>query len=65
MTFSTTAQAVESYSVVTAAEVGVESFGQAVEVVEGATGVLAKFAWAVSQHRCFEREKEGLNAAVA
>jgi len=65
MQFSTTADVVESYGVVTASEVKPQSFQEAVKMVKGATDFLSAYQVAISQHKNFDREMDGLNAMVA
>lgn len=65
MQFSTTGDAIESYGVVTANEVKPESWKQAVKMVKGATDFLGKYMFAISQHKNFDREMDGLNTMIA
>ncbi|KAM5351089.1 hypothetical protein ACJ41O_003812 [Fusarium nematophilum] len=57
--------AVESYGVVTLRSVEPESLGEVVDVAKNAKGFLEQFFYAVSQHRCWQRELDGLNVMVA
>ncbi|KAF2868691.1 catalase [Massariosphaeria phaeospora] len=65
MQFSTAAEVVESYGVVTAAKVAPESFSETVKMAKGAKDFIAAYAFAISQHKNFDRETDGLNAMVA
>ncbi|KAF2453498.1 catalase-like domain-containing protein [Lineolata rhizophorae] len=65
MSFSSKGDVVESYGVVTAQKVEPESFKEAVKMVKGATGFLEQFFLAIAQHKCFERELDGLASQVA
>ncbi|KAL7943358.1 catalase-like domain-containing protein [Trichoderma barbatum] len=58
-------EAVESYGVVTLKSVHPERLGEIFSAAKGATGFLDKFAYAISTHRCWERELHGLNTMVA
>lgn len=65
VTMSMDDEAVESYGVVTLKNTRPETLGEAVTVAKNATGFLGKFVYAVSLHRCWQRELDGLNAQVA
>ncbi|KAL7920191.1 catalase-like domain-containing protein [Trichoderma austrokoningii] len=58
-------EAVESYGVVTLKNAQPEGFGEVMAAFKGAKGFLDKFAYAIGNHRCWERELDGLNAMVA
>lgn len=65
MEFSTSADVVDSYGVVTAAQVQPESLKEAVNMVKGAKDFLSAYTFAISQHKNWDRELQGLNAMVA
>lgn len=65
VSISTSADAHESYGVVTLKELRPESLSEAVTIAKGATGFLEKFFYNISQHRCWDRELDGLNTLVA
>ncbi|KAI8678973.1 Catalase [Fusarium keratoplasticum] len=56
---------VESYGVVTLRNARPESLKEIVSVAKNAKGFLEQFVYAISQHRCWQRELDGLNAMVA
>ncbi|GFP51914.1 catalase-1 [Trichoderma asperellum] len=58
-------EAVESYGVVTLKSAKPEGFGEVMSAVKGAKGFLDKFAYAIGNHRCWERELDGINTMVA
>ena len=59
-------EVVSSYGVVTAATTPKsESFKEGVKMVKGAKEFVDAYAWEISQHRCFEREMDGLSEMVA
>jgi len=58
-------ESVESYGVVTMKSVKPESLGEAIGAMKGATTFLGKFAQGIANHRCWERELDGLNTMVA
>ncbi|PKK52239.1 hypothetical protein CI102_2835 [Trichoderma harzianum] len=58
-------EAVESYGVVTLKSVHPERLGELVSAAKNAKGFLDKFVYAISVHRCWEREIDGLSAMVA
>ncbi|TVY24928.1 Catalase-1 [Lachnellula hyalina] len=66
MAFSTNAEVVDSYGVVTAAG-GFEPSGvkEALNMVKGAKGFVDAYAYNISQHRNFQRELDGLTSMVA
>jgi catalase len=65
MEFSTTGDVVESYGVVTASKVEPDGFVEAVKMVKGAGDFASAYAFAISQHKNFDREMAGLSAMVA
>jgi len=65
MEFSTAGEVVESYGVVTASKVEPEGFVEAVKMVKGAGDFASAYAFAISQHRNFDRETAGLSTMVA
>lgn len=65
VTLSSSAEAVESYGVVTQRQVKPESFGQAITIAKGAKGFLEKFFYSAAQHKNWDREMDGLSAQVA
>lgn len=56
---------VESYGVVTLKSVQPESLKEVVNVAKNAKGFLEQFIYQMSQHRCWQRELDGLNTMVA
>ncbi|KAI5465414.1 catalase [Mariannaea sp. PMI_226] len=56
---------VESYGVVTLKNVRPESLKEVVSVAKNAKGFLERFFYVMSQHRCWEREQDGLNTMLA
>lgn len=58
-------EAVESYGVVTLKSVHPERLGELVSAAKNAKGFLDKFVYAISVHRCWERELDGLSTMVA
>lgn len=67
MTFSATGShdVVDSYGVVTAGTAKPESFKETVNMVKGAKDFIDAYTFAISQHRNFDRELEGLSSMVA
>lgn len=65
MTFSSSGDVIESYGVVTASEINASSFKETVKAAKGAKDFVDAFVFAISQHRNFERESEGLAQMVA
>lgn len=63
--FSEAADVVDSYGVVTAAKVQPESFKEAVKLAKGAKDFVDAYFFAISQHRNFDRELDGLSTMVA
>lgn len=58
-------EAQESYGVVTLRDAKPEGLLDVVNVAKNAKGFMEKFIFAVSQHRCWERELDGLSTQVA
>lgn len=55
-----------SYGVVTAPKITLLStVADVLEISKGEKGFMSQFAYEISQHRCFERELDGLNTRVA
>ena len=67
MVFSSTADVVDCYGVVTAGGVGasVGGVGQSLKMLKGAKNFLDAYAFSISQHRNFQRELDGLTSMVA
>jgi catalase len=65
MEFSASGETVESYGVVTAAQVSPSSFKEAIQMAKGAKDFVDAYTFAISQHKNFDRETQGLNAMVA
>jgi len=65
MQFSTSANVVDSYGVVTAAQLRPQSFKEVISMAKGAIEFVDAYTYAISQHKNFDRELEGLNAMVA
>jgi catalase len=65
MEFSTSGETIESYGVVTAAQVSPSSFKEAIQMAKGAKDFVDAYTFAISQHKNFDRETQGLNAMVA
>lgn len=67
MEFSTTADVVDCYGVVTAGGVGdgPSSLGEGLEIMKGAKNFLDAYAYNIAQHRNYERELKGLTNLVA
>jgi catalase len=59
------AEAVESYGVVTMGKASSDSFSETVTIAKEGAGLLEKFFYAISQHRNWARELDGLNSMVA
>ncbi|KAM0256105.1 hypothetical protein ACHAQJ_005192 [Trichoderma viride] len=62
---SSNGEAVESYGVVTLKSVHPERIGEMVSAAKNAKGFLDKFVYAIGNHRCWERELDGLSTMVA
>ncbi|KAL7791548.1 catalase-like domain-containing protein [Trichoderma ceciliae] len=58
-------EAVESYGVVTLKIVHPERLGEMLSAAKNVKGFLDKFFYAISTHRCWDRELDGLSAMVA
>jgi catalase len=57
---------VTSYGVVTAGKYGATSMlTDALKIAPGEKGFIANFAYQLSQHRCYERELDGLTSRIA
>jgi len=65
ITFSESADVVDSYGVVTASQVAPQSFKEAIQMAKGAKDFVDAYTFAISQHKNFERELDGLSAMVA
>jgi catalase len=65
MSFSTSGDVVDSYGVVTAAQVQPDSFKEAIKMAKGAKDFIDAYTYAISQHKNFDRELEGLSSMVA
>ncbi|KAF2681070.1 catalase-domain-containing protein [Lentithecium fluviatile CBS 122367] len=65
MEFSTSGETVDSYGVVTTAQVNPQSFKEALQMAKGAKDFVDAYTFAISQHKNFDREMQGLNAMVA
>ncbi|KAF5005988.1 hypothetical protein FDECE_7614 [Fusarium decemcellulare] len=62
---ATDSDVVESYGVVTLKNAHPESLKEIVNVAKNAKGFLEKFVYTISQHRCWQRELDGLSTMVA
>lgn len=65
VTTSDSHETVESYGVVTLRDPKPESLGEVINAAKGAKNFLDKFAYAIGQHRCWDRELDGLSTMVA
>ena len=63
--FSSGVQVEDSYGVITARETKPESFKEALQIVKGAKDFMDAYAYAISQHRNYARELDGLSSQVA
>jgi catalase len=63
--FSDAEGVVESYGVVTAQVAKPESFSEAFEMAKGAKDFVSNYFYAISQHRNWDRELDGLSTMVA
>jgi catalase len=63
--FSENGDVVESYGVVTTSTVKPESFKEAINMVKGAKDFIDAYTFAISQHKNFDRELDGLSSMVA
>jgi catalase len=59
------AEATESYGVVTAGTVKADSFGSTAKVAKEAKDFVGAYTYAISLHKCYERELDGLSSMVA
>lgn len=55
----------ESYGVITEMKIKPDSFKEAVNITEHGKGILEQFFYAISQHRIWARELDGLSTQVA
>lgn len=65
MDFSTSADVVNSYGVVTVGKVQPESFKEGLQMVKGAKDFLDNYTYEISQHKNWQRELDGLSIQVA
>jgi len=66
MVFSTDADVVDCYGVVTAGGIGdAHSIKDGLKIAKGAKNFMDAYAFNISQHRNFKRELDGLTAMVA
>jgi len=65
MVFSTNGDCVESYGVVTAGKVEQSGLEKIVKMAKGATNFVESYGFAISQHRNWDRELDGLSLMVA
>ena len=65
MRFSSGSEAADSYGVVTAAKIKPETFSEVIKMVKGAKDFLDAYTYAISQHKNFDRELDGLSSMVA
>ncbi|KAM7188905.1 CATA large catalase encoded by the catA protein [Rhypophila sp. PSN 637] len=65
VTVSESEEAHESYGVVTMRHIKPDGLKDAVNIAKGATGFMEKFFYAISQHRNWDRELDGLHTQVA
>ena len=65
MDFSTSADVVDSYGVVTASKVKPESFKETLKMAKRAVNFVDAYTWNISQHKNFEREMQGFPQMVA
>lgn len=63
--FSQGSDVVDSYGVVTAAQAEADSFKESVQLAKGAKDVASAFSYAISLHKNFQRELDGLSSMVA
>ena len=63
--FSATSEVKESYGVVTVGQVEADSWKEKVEMVKGASSFMATYFYAISMHKNFDREMDGLASMVA
>ena len=62
---SSSGDVVNSYGVVTASKTRPESFKETVKMAKDATEFIDQYAYAISQHKNFDREMDGLSVMVA
>ncbi|KAF2017729.1 catalase-domain-containing protein [Aaosphaeria arxii CBS 175.79] len=65
MAFSESADVVDSYGVVTASQVHPQSFKETLQIAKGAKEFMDAYAFAISQHKNYEREEKGFSTMVA
>ncbi|KAH0019445.1 CAT2 catalase, partial [Aureobasidium melanogenum] len=65
VTFSEGNDVVDSYGVVTASQTEVNGFKEAITLVKGAKDFTTAFSYAISQHKNYQRELDGLANMVA
>jgi catalase len=65
MQFSTSTDVQNSYGVVTAAKVSPDGFKEAVKMAKEAADFIGQYTYAISCHKNFERELDGLSVMVA
>ena len=58
-------EVVDSYGVVTAGQAKPESYRQTLNLVKGSKNFVEAYAFAISQHKNFDRELDGLSSMVA
>ncbi|KAF2189195.1 catalase-domain-containing protein [Zopfia rhizophila CBS 207.26] len=63
--FSNSGEVVDSYGVVTASQVSPQSFKEVVKMAKGAKDFVDAYTYAISCHRNFDREMDGLSTMVA
>lgn len=64
VSLSDSGDAKEHYGVVTLRNTSTNSFREAVDLVKNAKGFLEKFILSLSEHRCWQRELDGVNTQV-
>ncbi|TKA61558.1 Catalase-1 [Cryomyces minteri] len=65
VSFSESSDVVDSYGVVTASKVEASGFKEAIKMGKGAKGFVDAYAFAISQHKNFDREMQGFSKMVA
>ncbi|THY35715.1 catalase [Aureobasidium pullulans] len=63
--FSKSNDVVDSYGVVTAAQTEASTFKEAIDLVKNAKDFSSAFSYAISQHKNYQRELDGLSSMVA
>ncbi|THX60164.1 catalase [Aureobasidium pullulans] len=63
--FSESNNVVDSYGVVTAAQTEASTFKEAIDLVKNAKDFSSAFSYAISQHKNYQRELDGLSSMVA